>query len=1278
MNKALADSKEFAKGVLDHNPFEGEKHYPAWALDPRMVARPYDGMGHPVVNRNPAGPTGGGIPEMPHRYYGGGLANYRNTVDPLEHWWGVQAMAAEYPNSIGSGNFKLRRGNDDVRPNATDRTDTDGYGMYTNRRVWRNPQFAGFDGSVATYLTGDIGKDMYGLSRNHNLTFLPLRPADGFEPGGTLVKRGVTSPNSDGSNSRLEWMVHDSSPIQVHGGHDLSTYQVLGMPMPGSFHFGQLQHEWPDYPLDPNRTYLLATMYYEASFLSPFYIIRDPKSRYLISDPVVGGRTAEVVGRVPRMVMRPVFCRVLIQPLGVNQGPWASFKKGVSAAYAYVDDAVGGAISRNVSKVKEKVTGAYEKAKELWDKLNPIQFLVNAISKGAQAVTEKSAGLICKAGQMADYTAGSTGGEVDDTNDLDEGGGNRQSRQEALQRCRQLDVAQEVEENACPEGASDGGLCGAVPKMEVYANYSDMFTVNAVAGENEKKFGVERGFYERPHWVDSVRIGDNIYASSPPSRISPGPLQFGYFPPGATFALPQLTKASSSWLPAAGVGGDFPYESTDLTLPSGSSPTTRCPTEWEMDQMGAPAPGAASWTSSTTSWQKAVKSHWDAHNPATPAHPDPRWGHFPPYEQNPPTLGEENVRQAYSDGLCAPMHVAFGCDAGPDGQCPGAGGFHPSWSSAAAAPGLVGVPVLWRAVDPSSSDAVPNFLDVEITSLSTEYGRVNFYTGSSSVRTQGAALFKSSDFLFKNSAPHPELYRIPASWLWKKTNDDELTPLSSQGMIFGSLQGLSVKYQYNRGFSNYEGLCSGDVERTDNPCSKDTYFGDLASIPTKRDSVGMDPQGLGNPLQDYRAFVNDVATVYALGPGSSYTIRVRGVLEEAGGRTLTGAWSNTLSLSSSQMCGLLNPNEGSYENFFRALGCGSGTESYGAEGITSGSTHGFVDPGVNWVWQMVDTDVCSGFFDSTPASLTWGVPGVARGWGIVWVISMVSLVFLIFWQGVRMTYDMWMHGGWANQRDPGFREAVPRFFLALILAAASLLLCRLVLILVSNISCYVSKSAEVGLWNILGWFLGLVVAAILAAVGKAVLAAFYSGPGAIAVFIALLGLILMLIGFFLTMFSKVLLQLLIRVALLAVLIVLSPLAFVLMATPDTEQWTHKWVGMFVTMSIMQTLQLLTLYLAAKVYSLFAIAGSGSGIPLFTGLVVGIVILYLVSKIPEILDRYLGRDVVSGGAAPGMAEKAVGGADKGINDYLKNRGGNSGGGQPTATPPQPPPPPINQP
>ena len=180
VNKALADSDEFAKAVLDHNPFTETTHYPAWALDPRMVSRPYDGMGHPVVNNAPSSSNAGDEPDIPHRYYGGGLANYRNTVDPLEHSGAVQAMGELVP-SLGNGfpHGRLTGGS------------IDGYGMYTNRKVfWGEPKFAGSDGDPASYGGSDFGNSVYTNTRNHNLTFLPLAPAEGYEPGGTLVKRG--------------------------------------------------------------------------------------------------------------------------------------------------------------------------------------------------------------------------------------------------------------------------------------------------------------------------------------------------------------------------------------------------------------------------------------------------------------------------------------------------------------------------------------------------------------------------------------------------------------------------------------------------------------------------------------------------------------------------------------------------------------------------------------------------------------------------------------------------------------------------------------------------------------------------------------------------------------------------------------------------------------------------------------------------------------------------------------------------------------------------------
>ena len=1231
VNKAVADSKEFAAAVLDRNPFVGATHYPAWALDPRMVGRPYDAVANPYGRGAPIGGANPPVPDIPHRYYGGGLANYRNTVDPLEHAQAVRAMAGLVP-SLGEGfpHGRLSLGNRDNLPRVDDLSDVDGYGMYTNRKVhWDDVKYAGFDGDPADYDSVDFGNAVYDSSRNHNLTFLPLRPAKGWEPGGTLVKRGVSSPLDDDSNSNFKWLVHDSSPLQVHGGHSLSTYQALGMPMPGSRLFGLRQSQWPDYPLDPNGTYLLATMYYEAGLLAPFYIAKD-------GGGAVYGRGVEVLGRVPRMVIRPVFCRVLIQPLGVNWAPeWAT---GAWDTVTDVGKAVVGFVMDAGGSVKDKVVGGYEKAKEFVEDLNPVSWFSNLLAKGMQGVTEKSVTGVCAAGQMTDHVAGSSDADVDPAEDPDRpmNSGNRQSRTDALDNCRQISAAQEVESNACPEGSADDGFCGVVPGMHMSIDYHGMRAVPLGGTDDGAEFGIMRGYYERPHHVDGERLRRMSLPSSP---LEHGPLQFGYYQPGFSVPLPQTYVRSA---PYAG--------SALMRRPSDDYPATRCPTTWELDRMGEPG----------QPWANKVQEHRDSSRAASFPSAYPDWDRYP-YGTTDPTLDESYIHRSYNDGFCAPVYVSVGCEAGPGGQCPGVRTGSP-WAGSGTvttrAP-LVSIPIRWTAAGSTSSDMHPNFYDISVKVNNPRYGPVYFNSDTMGLPVIGGAPFDTSQYLMRDSSTREEVYRVPANWREKKdVGDYEYRQVLYAGFRLGAMMASPINPTASDARS-FDDLCSVDLPSMGGTCNQNEYLSKIGQLPRDIGDFGLDPQGLEDPLRDYDTLLNDLTTVYAMGPGASYTVRIRGVMVEATGDENHGPWSNTLTLEAATLCVFLDPLESRYEALREGLGCDASTEGLGNRLLTFTNVPHPVVPGVDWVWRMVGSDVCTGFFDSTPARLTWGVDGVVRGWGMMFVVSMAALVFLIFWQGIRMTYDMWMHGGWANQRDPGFREAVPRFFLALILAVSSLLLCRLALILVSNVSCYVAQSAGVGIWPILLKFGLLVIAALGAIIGKAILTSIVTGgllaPVALALMIAALSLVLLIVGAFLVTFGRVMLQLLIRVAMLAVLIVFSPLAFILLATPDTEQWTKKWLGMFSTVAVTQTLQLMALYLSQKVFKYDEILhGSGNGVPLFAGMVVGIVILHLVGKIPEILDRYLGQAIVSGGSAPETASSSVQGASRGADQFARSR------------------------
>ena len=61
-----------------------------------------------------------------------------------------------------------------------------------------------------------------------------------------------------------------------------------------------------------------------------------------------------------------------------------------------------------------------------------------------------------------------------------------------------------------------------------------------------------------------------------------------------------------------------------------------------------------------------------------------------------------------------------------------------------------------------------------------------------------------------------------------------------------------------------------------------------------------------------------------------------------------------------------------------------------------------------------------------------------------------------------MTYDVWLD----PQPSVGFRELVPRFLLAAALAASSLIICRMVLVAASDLTCFVAQSTHMSMWGV--------------------------------------------------------------------------------------------------------------------------------------------------------------------------------------------------------------------
>ena len=273
---------------------------------------------------------------------------------------------------------------------------------------------------------------------------------------------------------------------------------------------------------------------------------------------------------------------------------------------------------------------------------------------------------------------------------------------------------------------------------------------------------------------------------------------------------------------------------------------------------------------------------------------------------------------------------------------------------------------------------------------------------------------------------------------------------------------------------------------------------------------------------------------------------------------------------------------------------------------------------------LTGTQTCSDFFTATPALLTWDNAIVRAGWSLMWIFAGAVMFVLIVWQGLRMTVDTWL--------DPrpaaGFREFVPKALLALILAIGSLYICQFVLILAADLTCMVAQATGITMWG----FWGQTFSSYFNSMGDMIwdtarmFGAFEIGKGLINTLkyffiMFILNVIfiswLLIIAF---MFFKIVWTMLTRLALLAVLIVFSPLAFVMMASENTQHWTSKWITMFLGTTFQQVVVVMILYIGLHFMEGFV--DSTEGVPLTKFLIstfLVMAILMLADKAPSLIN-----------------------------------------------------------
>ncbi len=317
----------------------------------------------------------------------------------------------------------------------------------------------------------------------------------------------------------------------------------------------------------------------------------------------------------------------------------------------------------------------------------------------------------------------------------------------------------------------------------------------------------------------------------------------------------------------------------------------------------------------------------------------------------------------------------------------------------------------------------------------------------------------------------------------------------------------------------------------------------------------------------------------------------------------------------------------------------------------------------------------SDILTGTPPDLTYAHPLVRDAWLVVWAVASGALVAILGWMGLSLI--MQQHLG---RSQAGWREMVPRLVLGLVAAASSLWWCALVIDVAHAVSGFIAAEMNVNPGDLLRAPLDTFRTAVQAgSVGMALL----------------LALLYLVYGFFVL---YVLVQMVLRLALIDILLALAPIALGLWILPHTAGWGRHWLRLFMTTVFQQAVQLIALALGFGFLNEFAeIAAFEPVQDLVWKLLMSLAFVYMATRIPSMLGNagtfdawlstlYFGMTLpasiarsarsiglLAGGAAggPGVAAGAIAAsagisaAASGINSAASmstpSGGGNGGGG-----------------
>ena len=241
----------------------------------------------------------------------------------------------------------------------------------------------------------------------------------------------------------------------------------------------------------------------------------------------------------------------------------------------------------------------------------------------------------------------------------------------------------------------------------------------------------------------------------------------------------------------------------------------------------------------------------------------------------------------------------------------------------------------------------------------------------------------------------------------------------------------------------------------------------------------------------------------------------------------------------------------------------------------------------------------SDILTGTPPELTYANDLVRHAWMVVWAITSGALVVILGWMGLSLIVSEHL-----GRQQAGWREMVPRLVLGLVAAASSLWWCALVIDVADAVSGFITASLNVTAGDLLRSTLETLLTSVNAG---------SEGMG------LLMALLYLVYGFFVL---YVLVQMVLRLALIDILLALAPIALGLWILPHTAGWGRQWLKLFMTTVFQQAIQLIALAFGFGFLNEFAsIAAFEPVQDLVWKLLMSLAFIYMATRIPSMMGNH---------------------------------------------------------